>query len=79
MPAEDPIRIEGCIEDEVRPGIFQVRLPNGHRVIGHPITACRAMAKGWHAGMQVMVELRPFDMISGRLSALPGETGENDS
>lgn len=79
MPAEDPIRIEGRIETVIRSGIFTVRLPNGHSVVGHPVAACRAKAKGWQVGMQVMVELRPFDMTSGRINALPVETGENDS
>jgi translation initiation factor IF-1 len=49
------------------PRLFRVELPNGHRVLAHPVRRDAEMAARLMVGQTVKLEMSPFDMSKGRL------------
>jgi translation initiation factor IF-1 len=59
--------VEGVIVSVLQPGLFQVELPNGHRLIGYTTRREREALAGVVAGSRVKLELSPYDLSKGRV------------
>jgi translation initiation factor IF-1 len=71
MERFDLIQLEGVITECLKPSLLQVRLPNGHLVLSHldaalaeklPVEVLECLP-----GTSVLLELRAFDLSSGRV------------
>jgi translation initiation factor IF-1 len=67
MVRTDAFRVEGAVIEAVSPSRYWVRLPNGHRLLGHLPRRFLARAKPLAVGDSVRVELSPFDLSAGRI------------
>jgi translation initiation factor IF-1 len=76
MERFDLIRVEGVVTACVRPFLLQARLPNGHLVLAHLDAALAEKLSGGALeclpGATVLLELRAFDLSSGRVLKLIG-------
>ena len=67
MPSEDAITVGAAIEQVLGNGLFQARLPNGHRVVAHSGSRDREKTAALRVGDGVRLEMSPFDMSKGRI------------
>ncbi len=71
MERFDLIQVEGVVIACVRPSLLQVRLANGHLVLAHLDTGWAemfpALLSDCLPGTAVLLELRAFDLSSGRV------------
>ncbi|HXG47702.1 MAG TPA: translation initiation factor IF-1 [Methylomirabilota bacterium] len=49
------------------PGLFDLRLPNGHAILAHGSARQRAGLAAVTVGDRLTVEMTPFDMSRGRV------------
>ena len=66
MSGQGAFRVEGRIVNVRGPGLAEVELRNGHRLLGHLRVRDRAVTE-LGVGMVVTVELSPFDLSKGRM------------
>lgn len=66
LPA-DVCRVDALIVKTLAPGVWQVELPNGHRLVARVRRRdlARAAAAGWGPGAPVEVWVTPGDMSQG--------------
>lgn len=74
MERFDLIQVEGEITACLRPSLLQARLPNGHVLLAHldggmPEKFARTSSESL-MGKKVLLELRAFDLSSGRVLKL---------
>jgi translation initiation factor IF-1 len=62
---EDAIKVEGTVIQVLPNTMFQVELPNGHRVLAHVSGKTRVNFVRLAPGDKVMVEMSPFDLTKG--------------
>lgn len=71
MERFDLIQVEGVVTECLRPSLLQARLANGHLVLAHLDTAVEEKlslgALECLPGAAVLLELRAFDLSSGRV------------
>ncbi|MCL2433878.1 MAG: translation initiation factor IF-1 [Clostridia bacterium] len=67
MPKDDAIEVEGVVVDSNH-DMFQVELPNGHKIIAHVSGKLRRYNIRVYAGDKVRVELSPYDLTRGRIT-----------
>jgi translation initiation factor IF-1 len=71
MERFDLIQVEGEITACLRPSLFQARLPNGHTLLAHVDCEMAEKFSGIASeglmGKLVLLELRAFDLSSGRV------------
>jgi translation initiation factor IF-1 len=71
MERFDLIQVEGEITACLRPSLFQARLPNGHVLLAHLDGETAEKFPGIVSeglmGRRVLLELRAFDLSSGRI------------
>ncbi len=74
MERFDLIQVEGVVTECLRPSLLQARLPNGHLVLAHLDTVFAEKLSGGALeclpGTAVLLELRAFDLSSGRVVKL---------
>ncbi len=67
MSKEDVIQMQGEIVEALPNATFQVRLENGHIVLGHISGKMRMHYIRILPGDKVTVELTPYDLTKGRI------------
>jgi translation initiation factor IF-1 len=67
MSKEDVIEMQGEVVENLPNATFQVRLENGHMVLGHISGKMRMHYIRILPGDKVTVQLTPYDLTSGRI------------
>ncbi len=68
MAKSDVIEVEGVVAEVLPNAMFQVELPNGHRVMAHISGKMRMHFIRIYPGDKVTVELSPYDLTRGRIT-----------
>ena len=68
MAKSDNIEVEGVVSEVLPNAVFQVELPNGHRVMAHISGKMRMNFIRIYPGDKVTVELSPYDLNRGRIT-----------
>lgn len=68
MAKSDNIEVEGVVAEVLPNAVFQVDLPNGHRVMAHISGKMRMNFIRIYPGDKVTVELSPYDLTRGRIT-----------
>ena len=68
MPKQEPMEMDGIVEDVLPNTIFRVRLDNDHVVTAHISGKMRRNYIRILKGDRVRVELTPYDLTKGRIS-----------
>ena len=68
MAKEDPIEVEGVIEEALPNAMFRVTLDNGHKVLAHVSGKIRMHFIRILPGDRVKVELSPYDLTRERIT-----------
>jgi translation initiation factor IF-1 len=69
MAREDAIKVEGTVVEVLQSALFRVELANGHRVVAHTPGKLRLNFVRIVPGDKVMIELSPYDLSKGSISA----------
>ncbi|HYT59845.1 MAG TPA: translation initiation factor IF-1 [Haliangiales bacterium] len=69
MPREDAIKIEGTVVEVLQDILFRVELPNRHRLLAYTAGKARAKRVRFAPGDKVTVEMSPYDLSKGRITA----------
>jgi translation initiation factor IF-1 len=64
---EEPIEVEGVVNEALPNAMFRVELPNGHKVLAHVSGKIRMNFIRILPGDKVSVELSPYDLTRGRI------------
>jgi len=67
MPKQDPIQMDGIIEETLPNTQFIVKFENGHQVLAHISGKMRMNFIKILQGDKVKVELSPYDLSKGRI------------
>lgn len=67
MAKEEPIEVEGIVQEPLPNAMFRVKLDNGHVVLAHISGKMRMHYIRILAGDRVTVELSPYDLSRGRI------------
>lgn len=67
MAKEETIQMQGEIVETLPNATFQVRLENGHMILGHISGKMRMHYIRILPGDKVTVELTPYDLTRGRI------------
>ena len=67
MPKEEPIKVEGTVQETLPNAMFKVELENGHQVLAHISGKMRMHFIQIFPGDNVTVELSPYDLTRGRI------------
>ncbi len=67
MAKEEPIQMDGTVEDTLPNTMFRVKLENGHVVTAHISGKMRKHYIRILTGDKVTVELTPYDLSKGRI------------
>ena len=65
MSKDDVIEIEGVVTDALPNAVFQVELPNGHKIMAHISGKLRMNFIRILPGDKVTVEMSPYDLTKG--------------
>lgn len=68
MSKSDVIEMEGKIIEVLPNAMFQVELPNGHKILAHISGKMRMNYIRIYPGDKVTVELSPYDLTRGRIT-----------
>ncbi len=68
MAKDDVIEVEGTVTQAYPNAMFQVELPNGHRVLAHISGKLRMNFIRVLPGDKVTIELSPYDLSRGRIT-----------
>ena len=68
MPKDDVIEYEGKVIEALPNAMFQVELPNGHRIMAHISGKMRMNFIRIYPGDKVTIELSPYDLNRGRIT-----------
>lgn len=68
MANEDSIRVEGTVVEVLKPRLFRVELPNGHRLLAHVSSKLKLRFERIVTGDRVTVEVSPYDLSRGRIA-----------
>lgn len=67
MSKTDVVEIEGVVREKLPNAMFQVELPNGHKVLAHISGKLRMNFIKIVPGDKVTLELSPYDLTKGRI------------
>lgn len=67
MAKEEAITVEGTVLETLPNAMFQVELPNGHKVLAHISGKMRMHFIKILPGDKVTIELSPYDLSRGRI------------
>ncbi len=68
MAKTDVIEVEGIVIEALPNAMFQVELPNGHRIMAHISGKMRMHFIRIYPGDKVTLELSPYDLTRGRIT-----------
>lgn len=68
LSKEDVIEIEGTVLEALPNAMFQVELPNGHKILAHISGKLRMNYIRILPGDKVTVEMSPYDLTKGRIT-----------
>lgn len=68
MAKSDVIEVEGTVIEALPNAVFQVELPNGHRIMAHISGKMRMNFIRIYPGDKVTMELSPYDLTRGRIT-----------
>ena len=69
MAGADAIKVEGEVVELLASGLYRVALANGHRVLAHGREKIREQHGRLTPGDKVILEMSPFDLSKGRITA----------
>ena len=68
MSKDDVIEMEGKVIEALPNAMFQVELPNGHRIMAHISGKLRMKFIRIYPGDKVTIELSPYELTRGRIT-----------
>ena len=68
MSTDDVIEVEGVVTEAYPYAVFEVELPNGHKVLAHVSGKMRMNSIRIYPGDKVTIELSPYDLTRGRIT-----------
>jgi len=68
LSKQDVIEVEGTVVGAFPNALFQVELPNGHRILAHISGKLRMNYIRILPGDKVTLELSPYDLSRGRIT-----------
>lgn len=68
MSKSDVIEMEGKVVEALPNAMFQVELPNGHKILAHISGKLRMNFIRILPGDKVTIELSPYDLTRGRIT-----------
>ena len=68
MSKSDVIEAEGVVTDSYPNAMFEVQLPNGHKILAHVSGKMRMNYIRIYPGDKVTIELSPYDLTRGRIT-----------
>ena len=76
---ESPVRTVATVLHVRKPGVFDVRLPNGKISCAHLPKALAARLDDLVPGSRVIVDLTPFDFDTARISGVADDAAAGDA
>ena len=68
MAKDDVIELEGTVIEALPNAMFNVELPNGHKILAHISGKLRMNFIRILPGDKVTVQMSPYDLTSGRIT-----------
>ena len=68
MAKDDVIELEGTVVEALPNAMFQVELPNGHKILAHISGKLRMNFIRILPGDKVTVQMSPYDLPRGRIT-----------
>ena len=68
MSKSDLIVVEGVVVKSYPNAMFEVELPNGHKIMAHVSGKMRMNYIRIYPGDKVTIELSPYDLTKGRIT-----------
>ena len=68
MSKSDVIEVEGGVTESFPNAMFEVELPNGHKILAHVSGKMRMNYIRIYPGDKVTIELSPYDLTRGRIT-----------
>lgn len=68
MSKSDVIEVEGVVTESFPNAMFEVKLPNGHKILAHVSGKMRMNYIRIYPGDRVTLELSPYDLTRGRIT-----------
>ena len=68
MSKSDVIEVEGVVTESFPNAMFEVQLPNGHKILAHVSGKMRMNFIRIYPGDKVTIELSPYDLTRGRIT-----------
>ena len=68
MSKSDVIEVEGVVTESFPNAVFEVELPNGHKVLARVSGKMRMNYIRIYPGDKVTIELSPYDLARGRIT-----------
>ena len=68
MSKSDVIEVEGVVTESYPNAMFEVQLPNGHKILAHVSGKMRMNYIRIYPGDTVTIELSPYDLTRGRIT-----------
>ena len=68
MSKSDVIEVEGVVTESYPNAMFEVELPNGHKILAHVSGKMRMNYIRIYPGDKVTLELPPYDLTRGRIT-----------
>ena len=68
MSKSDVIEVEGVVTESFPNAMFEVELPNGHKILAHVSGKMRMNYIRIYPGDKVKVEISPYDLTRGRIT-----------
>ena len=68
MSKSDVIEVEGVVTESFPNAMFEVQLPNGHKLLAHVSGKMRMNYIRIYPGDKVTIELSPYDLTRGRIT-----------
>ena len=68
MSKSDVIEVEGVVTESFPNALFEVELPNGHKILSHVSGKMRMNYIRIYPGDKVTIELSPYDLTRGRIT-----------
>ena len=68
MSKSDVIEVEGVVTESYPNAMFEVQLPNGHKILAHVSGKMRMNYIRIYPGDNVTIEPSPYDLTRGRIT-----------
>jgi translation initiation factor IF-1 len=68
LSKSDVIEVEGVVTEAYPNAMFEVQLPNGHKILAHVSGKMRMNYIRIYPGDKVKIELSPYDLTRGRIT-----------